>query len=278
VGAGGTGVHGSRHTPCHATKNDQGASCDKATSPGEAGIRAHRQRVRNSSGPAQVGRPVHGAPDPRRQPGAQGARYAHGQQHICAHGADGNAGPLVRRRQGHYDSGPADIDVRVEQGRDHVHGQKCNSDRRDVTVGVGPDEGRQLALGPSRYQHPEEGSCSQQDQGHYPGSAAQVPKIDLLHQLAPDTVLAGEVVAVGATVVVLTIVVLTLVVLDVLVGVVEEVLVGVVEEVLVDAFVGRTALEVGRAVVAAVVALVAVAVFAVVAVEALDPWSSAAAI
>jgi hypothetical protein len=58
-----------------------------------------------------------------------------------------------------------------------------------------------------------------------------------LHQLAPDTVLAGEVVAVGATVVVVTLVLLTVVVLDVLVG--------VVEEVLVDAFVGKTARVVG---------------------------------
>jgi uncharacterized membrane protein len=66
-----------------------------------------------------------------------------------------------------------------------------------------------------------------------------------LHQLAPDTVLAGEVVAVGARVVVVAPLALTLVVLDVLVGVVEEVLVGVVEKVLVDAFVGRTVLEVG---------------------------------
>jgi hypothetical protein len=53
-----------------------------------------------------------------------------------------------------------------------------------------------------------------------------------LHQLAPDTVLAGEVVVVGATVVVVTLVVL-------------DVLVGVVEEVLVDAFVGGPALVVG---------------------------------
>ena len=175
----------------------------RARTSAEARVGAAAQGVEHGDGPAQVGQPVDEPPRGEADPVPEGAGDQHGQQQVEGQRPEADVQRPVRGEEGDEGVGEADGHVAVAHRGDHVDGHEAHAEQRQVAVDALGQEPRPPLGGPAhRRHHPEHHGGGEQDQGHQPGRAGQVPQGRAVGRGAEQrraAVIAGPVSAGGPT-------------------------------------------------------------------------------
>ena len=102
--------------------------------PPDPQVGASGDRMPERGRPGQVAEPVHRSPGPVAQPPPDQAGDEHRPAQIDRQGAQADSRRPVRGRERQHRGGPADPDVRVEDGREHVQHEERHAEQRERAV------------------------------------------------------------------------------------------------------------------------------------------------
>ena len=153
-----------RHTRASADREHaETAECDD---PVLSRVSTHAEGMGQGDGPRRVGQPVDAPPGAGLQARSQQTGDEDGHHEIKSQRAQTHPEPAVGRGERHDDGEPSDMDVGVEEARDHVDGQKHHGHDRDTAVNLLLGKAGPVACpGATGGRQPEDHGHSEEDQG-----------------------------------------------------------------------------------------------------------------